>query len=393
MASGGCLTPGTMDLPTYDVEFGTSDLPAWVSAGGRALFDQAVGIASSDPGRDPNLPQFASYDGKRLTPDEQLAAQILRDGASSYKPFIDQAEQISGTLGQGYDSATREQLMGPEYSGMTNEQLMGNYQGATREELLGGGFSLDQAQPYLDIYQGAQDASVRELERQTARNQMDARARAATGGSFGGSRLGITEAMLGSEGAMGAADLRARAAAEGLGFAANRFDTDRGARFDAENMMRGQYESDRASRFDTEGIRRSQYDADRASRFGAEDSLRAGYQAEEASRLAQMQSFRDLAPLTQSLQEAAAQGLISSGEARRRLDQAAIDLANQQDMEDRFKERESLNFALGALQGVPYQTSTMGYRTGSQTAQTPSLFGQLLGAGGTAAAAYFANRG
>ena len=392
MASGGCLTPGTMSLPEYDVEFGSSDLPAWVSAGGKALFDQAVGIASSDPGRDPNLPQFASYDGQRLTPDEQLAAQILRDGASSYKPFIDQAEQISGTLGQGYDSATREQLMGPEYSGMSNEDLQGTYQGATRDELLGGDFSLEQAQPFLDIYQGAQDASVRELERQTLRNQMDARARAATGGSFGGSRLGIAEAMLGSEGAMGAADLRARAAAEGLGFAASRFDTDRGARFDAENLLRGQYESDRASRFDTEDMRRSQYDADRASRFAAEDSLRAGYQADEASRIAQMQSFRDLAPLTQSLQEAAAQGLITSGEARRRLDQAAIDLANQQDMEDRFKDRESVNFALGALQGVPYQTSTMGYRIGSNTTDTPSLFGQLLGAGGTAAASYFAGR-
>ena len=392
MASGGCLTPGTMTLPEYDVEFGSSDLPAWVSAGGKALFDQAVGIASSDPGRDPNLPQFASYDGQRLTPDEQLAAQILRDGASSYKPFIDQAEQISGTLGQGYDSATREQLMGDPYSGMTNEQLQGTYQGATRDELLGGDFSLETAQPFLDIYQGAQDASVRELERQTLRNQVDARARAATGGSFGGSRLGIAEAMLGSEGAMGAADLRARAAAEGLGFAASRFDTDRGARFDAENLLRGQYESDRASRFDTEDMRRSQYDADRASRFAAEDSLRAGYQADEASRIAQMQSFRDLAPLTQSLQEAAAQGLITSGEARRRLDQAAIDLANQQDMEDRFKDRESLNFALGALQGVPYQTSTMGYRIGSNTTDTPSLFGQLLGAGGTAAASYFAGR-
>ena len=392
MASGGCLTPGTMTLPEYDVEFGSSDLPAWVSAGGKALFDQAVGIASSDPGRDPNLPQFASYDGQRLTPDEQLAAQILRDGASSYKPFIDQAEQISGTLGQGYDSATREQLMGDPYSGMTNEQLQGTYQGATRDELLGGDFNLETAQPFLDIYQGAQDASVRELERQTLRNQVDARARAATGGSFGGSRLGIAEAMLGSEGAMGAADLRARAAAEGLGFAASRFDTDRGARFDAENLLRGQYESDRASRFDTEDMRRSQYDADRASRFAAEDSLRAGYQADEASRIAQMQSFRDLAPLTQSLQEAAAQGLITSGEARRRLDQAAIDLANQQDMEDRFKDREALNFALGALQGVPYQTSTMGYRIGSNTTDTPSLFGQLLGAGGTAAASYFAGR-
>ena len=404
MSAGGCLTPGTMDLPKYDVEFGSSDLPAWVSAGGRALFDQAVGIASSDPGRDPTLAQFASYDGQRLTPDEQLAAQILRDGASSYKPFIDKAEDVAGTLGQGYDSATREQLMGDPYSGMTNEQLqgtyagqsrsdlLGDYQGATREELLGGAFSLENAQPYLDIYQGAQDASVREIENQTLRNQVDARARAATGGSFGGSRLGIAEAMLGSEGVQSAADLRSRAAAEGLGFAAQRFDTDRGARFDAENTMRGQYEADRASRFDTEGLRRNQFDADRASRFGAEDSLRAGYQAEEASRIGQMQSFRDLAPLTQSLQEAAAQGLITSGEARRRLDQAAVDLANQQDMEDRFKDRESLNFALGALQGVPYQTSTMGYRVGSDTAQTPSLFGQLLGAGGTAAAAYYAGR-
>ena len=388
----GCLTPATLDLPEYGVEFGSSDLPAWVSAGGRALFDQAVGIASTDPGRDPTLPQFASYDGERLTADERLAAQILRDGASSYKPFIDQAETISDTLGQGYDSATRDELMGDPYSGMTNEQLQGTYQGATRDELLGGGFSLEQAQPFLDIYQGAQDASIRELENQTLRNQVQARSQAARGGSFGGSRLGITEAMLGSEGAQGAADLRARAAAEGLGFAADRFDRDRGARFDAENMLRGQYEADRASRFDTESMRRSQFDADRSSRFAAEDSARAGYQAEEASRLAQMQSFRDLAPLTQSLQEAAAQGLISSGEAQRRLDQAALDLANQQDMEDRFREREALNFALGALQGVPYQTSTMGYRVGSQTGQAPSLFGQLLGAGGSAAAAYYASR-
>ncbi len=358
----GCLTPATLDLPEYGVEFGSSDLPAWVSAGGKALFDQAVGIASTDPGRDPTLPQFASYDGERLTEDERLAAQILREGASSYQPFLDEAESISDTLGQGYDAATREELMGDPYSGMTNE------------ELLGGGFTLETAQPFLDIYQGAQDAAVRELEDQTLRNQVQARASAARGGAFGGSRLGITEAMLGSEGAQSAADLRSRAAAEGLSFAADRFDRDRDARFDAESM------------------RRSQFDADRSSRFAAEDALRTGYQAEEASRLAQMQSFRDLAPLTQSLQEAAAQGLISSGEAQRRLDQAAIDLANQQDMEDRFREREALNFALGALQGVPYQSSTMGYRVGSQTGQAPSLFGQLLGAGGSAAAAYYASR-
>ena len=404
MGGSACTDPSTIELPEYGVEFGSSDLPAWVSAGGKALFDQAVGLASTQPGRDPDLAQFASYDGNRLTPDEQLAAQILRDGASSYQPFLDKAEGIAGTIGQGYDSASRSDLMGDAYSGMSTGELMGdyqgasredilgNYEGASREDLLGGGFSLDTAQPYLDIYQGAQDASIRELERQTQQNQIQARANAARSGSFGGSRLGISEAMLGSEGAMGAADLRSRAAAEGLGFAADRFDTDRTARFNAEDVMRGQFDTDRAARFDREGALRSEYDADRASRFAAEDSLRAGYQTDEAARVTQMQSFRDLAPLTQSLQEAAAQGLITSGEARRRLDQAAIDLANQQDLEDRNRPFEQLNFALGALQGVPYQTQNFGYRMGSTTGQGPSLFGQLLGAGGTAAAGYYAGR-
>ena len=105
-----------------------------------------------------------------------------------------------------------------------------------------------------------------------------------------------------------------------------------------------------------------------------------------------MSAYRDLAPLTQSLQEAAAQGLISSGEARRRLDQAALDLARAEDLDQRNAPFERLNFALGALQGVPYQQSNYGYRLGSSTEAGPSIFGQVLGAGGTLASGYFAGR-
>ena len=395
MGSDRC-SQSTIELPSYGETFSTTDLPAWVSAGGRALFDQAVGLASS-PQQASTIDKLASYgpEGNLLTEDEQLAAQIIRDGAGSFQPFLDKASGVADTLGQGFDSATRSELMGDPYSGMSNEQLQGSYTGATRDELLGdsfGGFSLDSAQPYLDIYQGAQDASIRELERQTARNQMQTRANAARSGSFGGSRLGISEAMLGSEGAMGAADLRARAAAEGLGFAANRFDTDRTARFNAEDVMRGQYESDRASRFDTEGMRRGQYDADRSSRFAAEDTLRSGFESDEASRIQQMSAYQNLAPLTQSLQQQAAQGLISSGEARRRLDQAVLDLAREEELSQENKSFERLNFALGALQGVPYQQKTFGYNMGTSTAQAPSIFGQVLGAGGTLGAGYLASR-
>ena len=386
---GSMCSQTTMQLPEYGETFSTTDLPAWVSAGGRALFDQSVGLASS-PQVASSIDKLASYgpDGNLLTEDEQLAAQIIRDGAGDFQPFLDKAEGVAGTLNQGFDSATRSELLGDDYSGMTNDQLMGNYQGASRDDLLGGDFSLENAQPYLDIYQGAQDASIRELERQTQRNQMQTRANAARSGSFGGSRLGISEAMIGSEGAMGAADLRARAAAEGLGFAANRFDTDRGARFDAENVMRGQYESDRASRFDTEGMRRNQFDADRSSRFAAEDTLRAGYQSDEANRVQQMSAYQNLAPLTQSLQQAAAGGLISSGEARRRLDQAVLDIAREEELQNENKAFERLNFALGALQGVPYQQQNFGYKLGATTDSGPSIFGQALGTAGAIATGY-----
>ena len=367
---GTKCSQSTVDLPNYSETFSDSDLPAWVSAGGRALFDQAVGLASS-PQTVSTIDKLASYgpEGNLLTPDEQLAAQIIREGAGDFQPFLDKASGVADTLGQGFDGATRSELLGDPYQ-------RGEYQGASRDELLGGNFSLENAQPYLDIYQGAQDASIRELERQTARNQMQTRANAARSGSFGGSRLGISEAMLGSEGAMGAADLRARAAAEGLGFAADRFDTDRGARFDAENVMRSQFDTD-------ESTRRSQYDADRSSRFDAEDTLRAGFQSDEANRTNQMAAYQNLAPLTQSLQQQAAQGLISSGEARRKLDQAVLDLAREEETLQENKSFERLNFALGALQGVPYQQKTFGYNAGSTTAYSPSIFGQVLGAAGT----------
>jgi len=390
MGSSLC-SQSTMTLPSYDETFSTTDLPAWVSAGGRALFDQAVGLASS-PQNASTIDKFASYgaDGNLLTPDEQLAAQILRDGAGSYQPFLDKASGVADTLGQGFDGATRGELLGDPYSGMSESDLMGNYQGASRDELLGGGFSLESAQPYLDIYQGAQDASVRELERQTARNQMQTRANAATSGSFGGSRLGISEAMLGSEGAMGAADLRARAAAEGLGFAADRFDTDRTARFNAEDVMRGQFDTDRGARFDREASNRAGYDADRSSRFAAEDTLRSGYQSDEANRIQQMSAYQNLAPLTQSLQMQAAQGLISSGEARRRLDQAVLDMAREEEAMQENKAFERVNFALGALQGVPYQQKTFGYKLGATTGTGPSIFGQTVGLAGSAATGYAA---
>jgi len=165
--------------------------------------------------------------------------------------------------------------------------------------------------------------------------------------------LGIQEAMLGSEGIQSQADLRARGLAEGLGFAAGRFD------------------------------------ADRAGRMAADSAARGAYETEESGRLQAAQQYQNLATLTQGLQQQAAAGLISTGEAKRLLDQQALDLAYSDYLDQTKKPYEDINFALGALQGVPYNTQQYGYNTQTQQQLGPSVYGQTLGALGTLGSAYY----
>ena len=418
---GGFCTQSYTNLPSYSETVGGTTLPAWVSAGGKALFENAAAIAGS-PYPQYSGSRIASYDGSKLTPEEQQAASILSKGAGSYEPYLNESERLARGLGQGYDSASRSELLGPDYQGASRQELLGDYQGAsrsellgdyqgaTREELLGDPFSLESAQPFLDMYQSAADPAVREIERQTTLAQNAARANAARSGAFGGSRLGISESMLGTEGAIASGDLRARAAQEGLGFAANRFDTDRAGRFQAEATMRAGAEADRSARFGAESalrsgaeqdrtarfgaedVMRGQYDADRASRFGAEDALRSAYATEEGARQTQQNIYQNMAPMVQGLQEQAAAGLISTGEARRRLDQMALDMAYADYQDQRAYPQQMVNFALGALQGTPYNTQSYSNTLAQQYAANPSIYGQSIGALGTGLGIYYSNR-
>jgi hypothetical protein len=263
---GGFCTPSYSALPSSSETVEGSEIPAWVSAAGRTAFERAAEIADSPyPLYTGQRTAMYGEDGtSRLTDDELAGMSILRNGAESYMPYMNRAGEVANTLGQGYDTmsqeellgspfqgATREELLG-NYQGATREELLGNYQGATREELLGDPFSLDSAKPYMDIYQSAMDPAVREIEEQTMRSQQDARDRAAQGGGGFGSRLGIMEGTVAGRGSQAAGDLRAGAAKEGLGFAAGRYDTDRQARFGAENTMRSGFEQDRSARFGAE---------------------------------------------------------------------------------------------------------------------------------------------
>ena len=505
---GGFCSTNVENLPTSGSVIEGTDIPEWVSAGGKILFEQAAELAGGElPAY--GGPRIASYDGSKLTPEERQAFDILTTGAYSYQPYLESAYGAATGLGKGYDNLTYDQLMGGGFTsagrgglvggpsqlyrgmtadqlvggtqagytgpmtrtgGLTRDQLLGDDQGATREQLIGASpeiqqFNLDQAQPFLDIYQSAADPAVREVERQIAQQQTAQRAQAARAGSFGGSRAAIQDIMTGAEGATRAGDIRAQAAQQGLGFAAQQFERDRAAtmtqaerdraaRFQAESTLSSQAERDRAARFASEqdlynrfaqdrafgaemseadrqqferdraarfgaeqaglsayesqqaamerdrqarfaaeDVMRRQYEADREARFAAEAAGRSAYETQEASRLRQAEQLQSFAPLVQGLQEQAASGLLSSGEAKRKLDQMALDLAYADYVEQRDYPFQMLNFAIGALKGVPYETTKYSLSQGQQYVETPSIYGQTLGGLGSLASAYYLSRG
>ena len=421
---GSMCTANVQNLPTSTKAVTGTQLPQWVSEGGKRLFQQAAELAKSP------YPQYtgsrvATYgDGQRLTPEEQQAMTLL--GQDPYSQYTAQAGQAAGQLGMGYGRAPTRQLLGydpmgdippqplppppagermppieedmrvsplpfgeqppiedmlisplpaeeqppmlPTVEEQTSEDYQSpGYRGATRQELLGVGDDLNR---YAQLYQTAVDPAVEEIQRQFEQQRNVEAAQAAKTGAFGGSRAEIQRQLGTSELAKRAGDLRKTAAVEGLQFGASQAERDRAARFQAEQLKRGQYETDVQAR------------------LAAEEAARAGYETEESARLARQKTLAQMAPLVQSLQQQQAAGLVTAGEAKRALDQRALDLAYADFVQQQQYPQEQLKFAMGALKGVPYDTKQFSLSQGQQYVQSPSVYGQTIGGLGSLYGAY-----
>jgi hypothetical protein len=329
---GSMCTVSNEPLPDPKSVITGTQMPEWVSAAGRQIYEQAAEMAGSDYPQYTG-PRLATYgeDGSKLTQAEQDAGVLLSQGSELYQPYIDDSAAMAATLGQGYDQASRA-------------------------DLIGDSFSMDSAQPYMDMYQRSVDPAIAEIEKQTRQNLISDSSAAARAGAFGGSRQGLREAETMTEGSRLAGDTRAQAGARGMEFASGRFDQER------------------------------------AARLAAEQARRSGYETQEAGRLRATETLQGFAPLVQGLNESAASGLLATGQAQREMDQRALDLAYSDYVEQRERPYQMANFALGALQGVPYETRTIGLEEGRQYAQSPSIYGQTIGGLGSLASAYYLGR-
>ena len=388
---GAVCTNQPIQLPDYKETVSGTQLPGFVAAGGKELYEQARELSKSP------FPQFqgeriATYgtddagNPLRMTETERGGLQRLASGADAFQGILDDATEMAGTLGGGFTAG--------EFTPTATTQIVGDsFEAPTFDRTFEfGDFDADRARQYQDVFQTSIDPAIDELNRQRDLRQRQNASDAIRAGAFGGSRLGIREALTDSEIAKAGSDLRKQAGREALQFASQRFDTDRmfdANRFDTD---RRNFEADRA--FDA-----GRFDADRQARFAGEAERRAGFETgeasrlrgfetDEASKLRATETLSALAPLAQGLNEQVASGMITAGQAERELDQRALDMAYNDFLAQQQFPFEMLNFALGALQGIPYETLTRQQAQGTQFMQQPSIYGQTLGGLGSLASLY-----
>jgi len=403
---------GTEQLPTSSTTLTGTDIPEWVSAGGKQLYEQAVELAQSPfptytgariatydstgtiPETDPLFGQgFTTYEDyfaanpdaeraqSKFTSAEQQGMNLLTGpDSNSYQSYVDDAKVATDALAGGYTGMTAAELVG--------EPIDSTVFDATNPDIFNvdaGTFSAADAEPYMNMYQASQDEAIRQLEREREQMQNKRAAEASMRGAFGGSRSEIGNMVGSAEYAAKMADLRSQAGTAGLEFGAARFDTDRAARLN-------QAELDRSAMLSQQELDRSamlgQSQLDREARFGAQKAGLAEYETEEGSRVRKASELQSFAPLVQGLQEQEASGMITSGQAQRELDQMALDMAYSDYVQQTEYPMSMVNFAIGALKGIPYEQQQFGLNTGSQYVETPSIYGQGISALGSLASAY-----
>jgi hypothetical protein len=92
---GGFCTPTYTKLPDFKETVEGTEIPSWVAAAGRTLFERSAQLAEGD------YPLYAGArtqtytDGSKLTDAERQGMGILTSGAENYMPYMNKCVRHS----------------------------------------------------------------------------------------------------------------------------------------------------------------------------------------------------------------------------------------------------------------------------------------------------------
>lgn len=343
---GGLCTTDVQVLPDPKEVLTDTQIPEWVSTGGQKLFQQAAELGSSEFPlfQDARVPTFEDIESpgelSRLTGREQRGLSILDVESDIYEPYLARAGEVAADIGAQRISS---ETFSPEAFGETP-------------------FGAAEFNQYAPIYREAVEPALGDVSETFARQRRELGAAAGMRGAFG-DRRDLESAELTRGEARERGRILTEAGPKGLEFASAQFERDRSAR-----------ERDAAARERAFQINRA--------------STEKSFDLNQASRRMEMEAQASLAPMAQGLMQQEAQGLIGAGEAERTLDTQALELAYRDYVEQREYPFTALNFAIGALKGLPFETREFSLQRGGQFIQSPSVYGQTMGGLGALATAY-----
>tara|TARA_R100000656_G_scaffold117522_3_gene90936 strand:- start:2957 stop:4027 length:1071 start_codon:yes stop_codon:yes gene_type:complete len=351
---GGLCTTGIETVPTEtDVMEGTQ-IPEWVSKGGQMLFAESINLAESPMAtfQSPRLPVYGKIDPATGEPI-QLEYETITDPETgeTRQQLITPTDQLSKLSAVEQEAVEKLRTQSGDYQKyLTGDTTTPGFAGMMSDytesigQLNPTAFGQADVDKYMPAYMAAVDPSLQDISdvytqrRQSLQSQLG-------GGAYGGSRMGIESAEL----TRGEARERARTMGE----------AGRGAL----EFASAQAEKDKT----------------REERV---------FDLTQTARLTGARAFQDVAPLVQTLTERESLGLLGVGEAERMLDTQALELAYRDFVEQREYPFSSLNFAIGALKGMPYETREFAMQRGGEVIQTPSVYGQTIGGLGSLYSAY-----
>ena len=285
---GLCSTQSETQAAPNTIIQGTQ-IPEWVSQGGRELFGEARDLAKQP---------YPTYSGARIAPfsaDEETGFQLSRGSVGAWQPYMDQAKGQLAAAGETWSPSA--------------------------------------AQRYMDPYAiNVSDIVSRKAKEAYDVEKMGRNARAVQTGAYGGSRQGVLDTLGEEKYLQTVGDIY------------------------------------------TTGLSNAY---DRAGQL---------FMADRSRDLETAKGYGSLGQLGQNLTGVDIANLMATGGAQRQLGQLSLDTQRQDFLEQRDWPYKQINFATGALAGVPYDKTSTQSTTGNQIVQSPSMLGQVAGAGLSAAA-------
>lgn len=336
-------------VPTTTTQIQKVELPAWVDAASQENYGLAKDIA--------NKP-YQPYTGDRvagLSGGEQAAPGILQNGIEGSGAAFDSA-LAAATRAAGYSP---QMVRGP--SPVQNVQA--------------GGFLSRDINSYMDPNVNAVVNTTLGGMRDNLARSVQANSDAARGaGAFGGSRHGVTEAVLRSQGAKDMASTEASLRSGAFMDAAGRIQQDNNSALQAALANQGAATTANAQRLQAGMANQS------AGLQGAQLGLQGGQLA---------------ASTGQAISDTAGKNAVLSaniGATERGIRQAGLDTAYQNFTEARDYPTEMLNLRMQALGMSPYGKTTTGVSqsvTPNQNTSNPWLTG--LGAAASIGSMFFSD--